>query len=465
MFHHNKAGSKFSSAFSLLLTSLSLCVHLPIRSSHHWSYKECDYSSWGFVCVYVVGVRGCCCINATLDTFSTPGIVVSPLRICSSSTQVHMSTSYNSGDQQQRTQRWTRQLFKSCCKPCLRSKMSEPLDANNKLLDLISKLQTRTSENVATQQSVPSTSASRIPELPSLELFHPDEQEPWRFEEWIQRFEYLFEGAAPSADDKARVETLMTKLGLSAFSEYRRSCLPKDVTDFTYTETVGRQHDLLNKKRSLFADRYTCMRISKQDGENIRHYANRLKAALRNFKFSEITEEQFASLTALAGIKDPNDEFLRARMLQKLDADGTNVKFDDIINDCVHFIAVKADSQLITGNNVQLNTIRHSQQRRLQRPKKRQQKSPAPPSLCFRCGELHWNKDCPHISHKCRKCARTGHLESKCRKPKRHDVHSVQIGTVHELSHLIRKTFSVNGVPVEFCLDTGAEANIVNETT
>ncbi|KHN82204.1 hypothetical protein Tcan_00895, partial [Toxocara canis] len=152
-------------------------------------------------------------------------------------------------------------------------------------------------------------------------------------------------------------------------------------------------------------------------------------------------------------------------MLQKLDADGTNVKFDDIINDCVHFIAVKADSQLITGNNVQLNTIRHSQQRRLQRPKKRQQKSPAPPSLCFRCGELHWNKDCPHISHKCRKCARTGHLESKCRKPKRHDVHSVQIGTVHELSHLIRKTFSVNGVPVEFCLDTGAEANIVNETT
>ncbi|VDM45720.1 unnamed protein product [Toxocara canis] len=82
-----------------------------------------------------------------------------------------------------------------------------------------------------------------------------------RFEEWIQRFEYLFEGAAPSADDKARVKTLMTKLGSSAFSVYRRSCLPKDLTDFTYTETVGRPHELFNKKRSLFADRYACMRI------------------------------------------------------------------------------------------------------------------------------------------------------------------------------------------------------------
>ncbi|KHN79242.1 hypothetical protein Tcan_01289, partial [Toxocara canis] len=137
------------------------------------------------------------------------------------------------------------------------------------------------------------------------ELFQLDEQEPWRFEEWIQWFEHLFEGAAPSADDKAHVKTLMTKLGSSAFSDCRRTCLPKDVTDFTYTETVARLHDLFNKKRSLFADRHTCIRISKKDGDDTRHYANRVKAALRNFNFNEITEEQFPSLIALTSIKEP----------------------------------------------------------------------------------------------------------------------------------------------------------------
>uniref|UniRef100_A0A0M3I0X0 Peptidase A2 domain-containing protein n=1 Tax=Ascaris lumbricoides TaxID=6252 RepID=A0A0M3I0X0_ASCLU len=51
------------------------------------------------------------------------------------------------------------------------------------------------------------------------------------------------------------------------------------------------------------------------------------------------------------------------------------------------------------------------------------------------------------------------------RKPKLNDSHSEQTGIVHESSHLIRKTFNVNGVPVEFCLDTGAEADIQNEIT
>lgn len=71
----------------------------------------------------------------------------------------------------------------------------------------------------------------------------------------------------------------------------------------------------------------------------------------------------------------------------------------------------------------------------------------------------------PHTKRKCSKCPGTGYLESRCRKPKLNDSHSEQTGIVHESSHLIRKTFNVNGVPVEFCLDTGAEADIQNEIT
>ncbi|KHN83453.1 hypothetical protein Tcan_06533 [Toxocara canis] len=149
---------------------------------------------------------------------------------------------------------------------------------------------------------------------------------------------------------------------------------------------------------------------------------------------------------------------LRALMLQKIDEDGTNVKFDDVINDCNNFSAMKADSQLIIGNDVQLNAVRHSQQRRKKQPQKFQ---PTPPPPCSRCGEPTGTRTARTPSTNAASVPELIISNLKCRKPKWHDV---QNGTVYESSHLIRKTFNVNGVPVEFCLDTGAEVNFLNET-
>ena len=38
----------------------------------------------------------------------------------------------------------------------------------------------------------------------------------------------------PNASDEIGVKALMNKLSEEAFSEYNKSCLPKDVTDFTF---------------------------------------------------------------------------------------------------------------------------------------------------------------------------------------------------------------------------------------
>lgn len=94
-------------------------------------------------------------------------------------------------------------------------------------------------------------------------------------------------------------------------------------------------------------------------GENIRHYVSRVKATLSNFKFNEITEEQLACTIASVGIKSPNEESLRSHKLQKVDADNANVKFDGVINDCINFIAMKADSELFISNDANLNVVQH----------------------------------------------------------------------------------------------------------
>ncbi|KHN81161.1 hypothetical protein Tcan_03701 [Toxocara canis] len=108
--------------------------------------------------------------------------------------------------------------------------MSELLDANNDCST--SSSNSRHGPQQTSHRSNPFLLHQRL-ELPSLEPVYPNVQETSR--------------------------------------EYRRSCLLEEVTDFAYTETLGRLHDLFNKNRSLFADRYNCMRYSKQNEGNIRH--------------------------------------------------------------------------------------------------------------------------------------------------------------------------------------------------
>jgi hypothetical protein len=72
------------------------------------------------------------------------------------------------------------------------------------------------------------------------------------------------------------------------------------------------------------------------------HLVNRCKAALKRFKFKDLSKEQFDALI-FSVLKLPTDEPLRARILQKLNQDGDQVRFEDIITDCVDFLTTKAD--------------------------------------------------------------------------------------------------------------------------
>jgi hypothetical protein len=60
---------------------------------------------------------------------------------------------------------------------------------------------------------------------------------------------------------------LATKLSTNAFAKFWKSCLLKEVTDYTYQESVTRLQLLFTKQRSIFADRYECLHLTRREGE------------------------------------------------------------------------------------------------------------------------------------------------------------------------------------------------------
>ena len=81
--------------------------------------------------------------------------------------------------------------------------------------------------------------------MPDIEIYNFDYQDPTRFDDWLARFKVSLDCSAPQMEGKNKVKLLMTKVSASFFSEYLKSVLPKQVTDFSYKETIENLHKLV----------------------------------------------------------------------------------------------------------------------------------------------------------------------------------------------------------------------------
>jgi hypothetical protein len=157
--------------------------------------------------------------------------------------------------------------------------------------------------NGVTQATLPEQRNAPPPQLPDIEAYMADIDNPTHFEDWLKRFEMSLSCAAPNISDKEKAMVLATKLLTGAFAEFRKCSLPKEVTDYTYQETVTRLRLLFTKQRSVFADRYDCLRLTRLEGEEFMKFVNRCKAAFKRFRSEELTNEQFNALILLSALK------------------------------------------------------------------------------------------------------------------------------------------------------------------
>ncbi|KAL3104280.1 hypothetical protein niasHT_022728 [Heterodera trifolii] len=178
-----------------------------------------------------------------------------------------------------------------------------------------------------------------------------------------------------------------------------RVCQRK-VTDFDFkliNQPKGFKSFLQNLNL-FFIDRYECLMASKTEGEDFRQFINRHKRLLNDFKFTSLKEEHFKVLMLLTALKSPKDATLRQRILSKLGADGDNVKYDEIVQDCINFMTTISEAKLIENSaaNRSINAVKpkwHKTEKGGRPNSKQGQSSSAPAQQCWRCGwtnHSHW---------------------------------------------------------------------------
>ncbi|KAL3076930.1 hypothetical protein niasHT_040159 [Heterodera trifolii] len=249
-----------------------------------------------------------------------------------------------------------------------------------------------------------SQSAQQFPVLPDMEQFEMGEQHS-NIEDWIDRFNFAIDCAAPTLPDELKVKLLMTKLAGVAYSEYSKSCLPKKVAEFTFAQTMEK------------------LKV-KHDGEEFGMFINRQKRLLRDFNFKKLNEEQFNCLVLLLSLKEPNESILRSRILAKLAADGDQIKYDNVVEDLKVYLSTISEAKTLEQPPTTTKNIFA-----VKKGNKKREGSSSSSSVksassygnlaqrgCWRCGVSHFPKKCNHLKTTCRKCNKTGHLERMCAK-------------------------------------------------
>lgn len=196
----------------------------------------------------------------------------------------------------------------------------------------------------------------------------------------------------------------------------------------TFKEAVKLLTELFSLHTSLFYKRWKCLNLTKKDSEDYITFASIVNKHCDDFKLSELSPDNFKCLIFVQGLVSTKDAEIRRRILTKLESE-PELTLQKLAEDCQRCIRVKKDSKDIEESGVAhirkvQRQIRFSPSSKTNqtncfttKSQMKPQKKP-PPSPCYRCGTLHWYKDCPYRYKTCLSCNKVGHKSAHCRTKK-----------------------------------------------
>jgi hypothetical protein len=306
-------------------------------------------------------------------------------------------------------------------------------------------------------------------------------QEPESWTRWHQR--YTRYASASGLDEKAetvQVNTLLYCMGeasediLSTFdlSEANKKKI-KIVTD--------KFKDYFIKRKNFVYERAKFNRRIQEEGESVDSFITTLYSLAENCNYGALREELIRDRIVI-GIRDLN----LSEKLQCME----DLTLQKAITSCRQQEAVKKQqstlrSTLSTPSLAQADAVKFHKRKFQDKKKYGGTKPQAPttpktqpsPDECHRCGykPYHPRNQCPAKDATCGQCGGTGHYQKKCRNKPRKSSKSVKsldadpdayafLGSVSSSDNKdFHSTLLVNGVEIEFKVDTGADVTVMAE--
>ncbi|CAF4548507.1 unnamed protein product, partial [Rotaria sp. Silwood2] len=255
-------------------------------------------------------------------------------------------------------------------------------------------------------------------------------------------------------DDTKKRNLLITALAVQPFKTLISLCKPKKPTECTYQDLIQKLR--INYARVTFpsTERVKFFATRQESSQTLTDFANSLRDKMETCKFPSDFYEQ-ALITAFVG--GLNNEHVRKHLMQK------NLEtFEQTLNTARTF-----ESVLIQGANA-----KHDSSHEFSVMKIQKQHKPAPKvnpkSTCFSCGSKdHPRSKCRFRNVTCHKCNKEGHIAKVCRS--KVTSNQFKVNTVSSVSnksftdeHPIQVPIEINGVQVNFELDTGSPITIIN---
>ncbi|XP_062702811.1 uncharacterized protein K02A2.6-like [Aedes albopictus] len=307
--------------------------------------------------------------------------------------------------------------------------------------------------------------------------FNYDPEAGITFEAWFAKYEDLFEEDARALDGPAKVRLLLRNLSTVAHKKYVSYILPKKPKEVTFDETIKTLKSIFGRQTSLFNQRYQCLQLKKDPTDDYFTYAGVVNEKCEEFKLSEINADQFKCLMFVSGLNSSKDSDVRTTLLSRIESSNpaTPMTLRSLAEECQRLLNLKRDTAMIekTGGKQTVCAVKNSSKP----PHNSKPQSEIPNTPCWRCGDMHYSKNCPYLQHECKSCKKTGHKEGYCscfkqkdRKKKRlfknNAVAKAQgLYTINQVSIAARRKFvnlEINGHPVRLQLDSAADITVIS---
>ncbi|EGT45549.1 hypothetical protein CAEBREN_25839 [Caenorhabditis brenneri] len=327
----------------------------------------------------------------------------------------------------------------------------------------LAQLQTQQAQAQAQAQAPTATGAPRLFDQIANRIpqFTYDPEVDKTFDLWYARYKDVINKDGQNLNDEEKTRIVLSKLSDPNYTFYSNRLLPKNPTDFTYTETVDQLKKTFKSTSSIFKKRQDFLRLE-YDGTNLEEYTGTVLQKFTASEFKKMSDDQVCCMVWISGLRDTSLNDMRTKALQAMEAK-PEITLLELETEVKRLMDIRADSKAIASPTTGINQVRRHQ------PKKEfsSKFDKPPPSPCPGCKGSHWLKDCPKPKIECRKCKKTGHIEKNCRVnswSQESKVNSIIVGAATTPgANRIYRTLQINGKPIKMQLDTGADLTLISE--